>query len=116
MKDEKEKSGKLNWEELVFGTIEKIAAVPSKLKDPKESASQAVEWVKGLRDDLQERMTREIMSRIRELDWDALTRKVAEQIAENYDVDVKISFKPKTGRKKPHGHKAETSDSENPSE
>ena len=101
MKDEKDKSGKLKWDELVFGTIEKLASAPSKLKDPKELGNQAFEWVKGIRDDLQEKITREVMERIRQLDWDVMAKKVAEHLAENYDVEVsgKVSFKPKTKKK-----------------
>jgi hypothetical protein len=99
MKDDK--SGKIKWDDLVMGAIEKIASAPSKLKDPKESVSQAFEWMKTLRDDLQEKMMGEITKRIQELDWDSVSKKVGEHIAENFDIEVtaKVSFKPKSAKK-----------------
>ncbi len=100
MKDEKD--SKLKWDELVFGAIEKLAAAPSKLKDPKESVVQAVEWVKGLRDDLQEKVAAEVSNKLKQLDWDSTAKKVAEHLVENYDIEVsaKLSFKPKKKEKK----------------
>jgi hypothetical protein len=100
MKDDK--GGKIKWDELVFGAIEKIASAPSKLKDPKESVTQAFEWVKTVRDDLQEKVIGDITERFRNLDWDSMSKQVAEHIVENFDIEVtaKISLKPKVGKKK----------------
>lgn len=99
MKDEK--PGKLKWDDLVMGAIEKIAAAPSKLKDPKESVSQAFEWIRTVREDLQEKVINEVTERVREIDWDSVSKQVADQIAKNYDIEVtaKISLKPKSKKR-----------------
>lgn len=97
-----EKDSKVKWDELVFSALEKIAGAPSKLKDPKESVTQAVEWVKGLREDLQEKVVQEISAKFPQLDWDVLSKKLAQQIVEHYDLEVtaRISLKPKKKSKK----------------
>jgi hypothetical protein len=101
MKDDK--SGKIKWDELVFGAIEKLAAAPSKLKDPKESVVQAFEWVKTVRDDLQLKIITDVAERFRDLDWDSMSKQVANHLVENFDIEIsaKISLKPKSKKKKP---------------
>lgn len=92
-----------SWEDLVMGTIEKIAtAAPGKLKDPKETVATAFEWVKGVRSEVQERIVAEVSSRLTEIDWDSFRKKIGDHIAENFDIEVKaqISLKPKSKSKK----------------
>ncbi|MDB5036475.1 MAG: hypothetical protein JWQ35_3 [Bacteriovoracaceae bacterium] len=109
MKDEKN-GGKFKWDEIVFGAIEKIATAQSKFKDPKESVSQAFEWVKTIRDDIQEKITQEISEKLKYLDMESVAKKVGEHLADHYDIEVvsKISLKPKD-RKKQNAPKAEKS-------
>lgn len=106
MKDEKDT--RIKWDDLVFGAIEKIVSAPSKLRDPKESVANAVEWVKTVKDDLQEKVTLEISNRLKDLDWDRMSKEVANHIAENFDIEVtaRIALKPKSKAKKKSGNES----------
>ncbi len=90
-------SGKKIWEELLMGAIERIAQAPSKLKDPKESVTAAMDWVKSMRDDLQGRIAADVSQRLSQIDWESLSKKVGEHLADRYDVEVtaRIKLRPK---------------------
>lgn len=81
--------------DLLFSTLEKMAVASGKLKD---SAEPAIDMFKGLRDDIQARVAKEFSDRLKQIDWDRLSRKAAEDIAEKFDIEVKatISFRPKS--------------------
>jgi hypothetical protein len=85
--------GKKGWEDLLFSTIEKVAGAPQMLKDPQG----AIDWVKGLREDLGEKIKEEISSRISKLDLQVLGKKVGDHLAENYrlKIEAKIEWEPK---------------------
>jgi len=97
MKEEKPPNSRRSWDDLVFAAIEKIAAAPGKLKDPKESVTAAVDWVKSVRDDVQQKVIADVSQRLKELDWEAISKKVGEHLADRYDIEIsaKISLKPK---------------------
>ena len=76
------------WEDLLFGTIDRIAATPGKLKDPKESITSAFDWVKGIREEVGDRVKEEVSSRIGKLDFNQIASKVADHLAKNYEVKV----------------------------
>jgi len=88
---------KKGWDDLVFSAIETLANAPSKLKDPKESVSQAIDWVKSLREDIQTKISEEIPARLSQIDWDAMSKKMADYIAENYEakIEMKVSLVPR---------------------
>lgn len=88
---------KKNWDELVMGAIEKLAAAPGKLKDPKESMGQAIEWVKSVKDDIQTKIIEEVPARLSQVDWNSVGESVAKHMAENFDIkiEMKLSFTPK---------------------
>ena len=90
-------SQKKGWDDLVFGAIETLANAPSKLKDPKESVSQAIDWVKSLREDIQSKIAEEIPARLSQMDWDIMSKKMADYIAENYEakIEMKVSLSPR---------------------
>lgn len=93
-KEEKEeKKDRKGWEELIFSTIEKIAATPGKFKDP----GSAFEWVKTIREDVQERIREEVSQRIGKLDWNLLARKLGDHLAEKYRlrIEASIEWQPK---------------------
>lgn len=102
-------SSKKSWDDLVFGAIEKLAAAPSKLKDPKESVSQAIDWIKTVRSEIQSKIAEEIPSRLSQLDWDLMAEKVADHVVKNYDISVemKLKFKPKRQAKANEGEHEE---------
>jgi len=87
------KDSKKGWEELLFGTLEKIVATPGKLKDPQS----AIDWFKGLREDLQDRIKEEIAGQVSKIDLPVLAKKVSEHLAQNYDlkIEAKFSWEPK---------------------
>ena len=122
MKDDRSGKKPGGWEDLVFSTLEKIATAPSKLKDPKETVIQAVDWIKGVRDDISEKITGEIKDKISQLDFNALAERIGDHLAENYDVEVtaKISLRPKnksaTRPARPKKEKPNDESSSTPSE
>lgn len=83
------------WEEFLFGTIEKIASTPSRLKDPKESISSAFDWMKGIREEIGERVKEEVSQRIGKLDFNQIANKVADHLAKNYEmkIDARVQWK-----------------------
>ena len=101
-----EKSSKKSWEDLVFSVIEKVASAPSKMKDSKESVIAAIDWMKSVKDDVQEKMAQELAQKLSEMDWENLSKKVGEHIVKNYDIhiDAKVSLTPK--KKKTSSHDA----------
>ncbi len=108
-------SQKKGWDDLVFGAIETLANAPSRLKDSKESVGQAIDWVKSLRDDIQARIAEEIPSRLSQMDWDSMSKKMADYLAENYEakIEMKIKLVPRSKRRAESAAKA--SDEEEPS-
>lgn len=92
MKHEKDPKG---WNDLFFGTIEKLAQAPGKIKDSKEPVSAALDVFKSIKEDVQTKMVKEFSDRVGQLDFDSLSKKAAEHIAEHFDVEIKISLKPK---------------------
>lgn len=86
------------WEDVLFNTFERLAAAPSRLKDPKESLSSAFDWMKGMREDIEDRIKEEVSLRVGKIDWDQLAKKVGDHMAKNYEleIDAKIRWKPKT--------------------
>jgi len=98
MSSSEPKDGKKGWEELLFGTLEKIAATPGKLRDPQS----AIDWFKGLREDLQDRIKQEIAGQVSKIDLPDLAKKVSQHLAENYDlkVEAKFSWEPKSKENK----------------
>ena len=99
---------KKTWEQIVFGTIEKLAQAPGKLKDPKETVVQAVEWVKATRDDVQQKFISDMTEKVASIDWGNVSKEMADHIAENYDLELKVSFR----RKKPTSKVVEDSPEE----
>lgn len=85
------------WEDVLFNTFERLAAAPSRLKDPKESISSAFDWMKGMREDIEDRIKEEVSLRVGKIDWDQLAKKVGDHMAKNYEleIDAKIRWKPK---------------------
>jgi len=108
-----EERSKRPWEDLVFSIIEKLTTAPSKLKDPKESVSAAVEWVKSVRQEVQEKMVHEIKQSIIRFDWEKMGRKVMEELVQEYDIEIssKILFRPKKQRAAKKYEKTENSES-----
>lgn len=101
MTDEKNKKSETKgWEDLIFGTFEKIAQAPNRLKDPKETMNFAFDWVKGMRGEVQERVKEEISARIGKLDFNQIAKRVADHLADNYQVKISatLSWEPKEGR------------------
>jgi ribosome-associated toxin RatA of RatAB toxin-antitoxin module len=88
------------WESLLFATFEKIASAPGKLKDPKESVNSAVDWVRGMQRDVQERVKDEVGQRIAKIDWNLMGTKVADHLAKNYRlrIQAEVDFAPKAGK------------------
>lgn len=87
-----EEQRRKTWEELVFGAFERIAAAPGRFKDRNESLGSAFDWMKGLREEIQEKIKEEISHRVGRLDWDALARKIADHLAHNYTIKVNANF------------------------
>jgi len=96
-KSQKKASNRKAWDELLFSTIEKIAATPGKLKDPKESFGTAVDWMKGLREEVVDKIKDEVANRLGKIDWNLLSEKLGDHLAENYrlKIDAKIEWEPK---------------------
>lgn len=96
-KSDSNSTKKRGWEDLVFSTIERIAAAPQKLRDPKESVAAAFEWMKGVKGEIQDRISEEVQKKVTEIDWDRLSREVGTHIAENFDVEIttKVRFVPR---------------------
>lgn len=94
MKDKDESGGKKSaWEDLIFSTIEKIAAAPGKIKD----SSVAFDWAKNMGSEIQDRIRDEIGQRVGKLDWEKLSKKVGDHLAQNYRVKISanIEWEPK---------------------
>jgi predicted transcriptional regulator len=91
-KDESE-SKKSTWEDLILSTIEKIASAPSKIKD----SSMTFDWAKNMGAEIQDRIRDEIGQRIGKLDWEKLSKKVGDHLAQNYrlKVSANIEWEPK---------------------
>lgn len=81
------------WEDLLFSALDRITTSSEKLKDPQVAVGSAVEWVKSMREDLQERIKDEIGSRISKLDFNVLARKVGDHLAKNYRLKIEASVK-----------------------
>lgn len=81
------------WEDLVVGAFERLAAAPGKLKDP----AAAFDWLKGIRDDIQSKVTSELSQQLKNVDWTQIGKAMGDHLAENYDIKVtaEISLKPK---------------------
>ncbi|PIR23611.1 MAG: hypothetical protein COV44_01905 [Deltaproteobacteria bacterium CG11_big_fil_rev_8_21_14_0_20_45_16] len=96
-KSQKKTSDRKGWDDLLFSTIEKIAATPGKLKDPKESIVTAVDWMKGLREEVVDKIKDEVANRLGKIDWNLLSEKLGDHLAENYrlKIDAKIEWEPK---------------------
>jgi len=97
MKDEKETPK--GWNDVFFSTIEKLAQAPGRIKDSKEPVSAAIDVFKSIREDVQTKMVKEFSDRLGQLDFDRLSKKAAEHIANHFDVEIKISLKPKKSKK-----------------
>jgi len=106
MNSSEPKDPKKGWEELLFGTLEKIVATPGKLKDPQS----AIDWFKGLREDLQDRIKEEIAGQVSKIDLPILAKKVSEHLAENYDLKVEAKFSWEKKDKKPTNTESGDSD------
>lgn len=91
--DDFESGRKKGWEDLIFNTIERLAATPGKIKEP----GAAFDWIKNLREDVQDRVKEEIAQRVAKIDWNRLARGVSKNLAENYElhIDAKLSWTPK---------------------
>lgn len=96
MSESDQEKSKKGWEELLFGAIEKIAATPGKLKDPQS----AMDWFKGLREDLQEKIKDELGQRIAKMDFNQLATRLGDHLAENYrlKISASVEWEPKTKR------------------
>lgn len=99
MKEEKDSKEAKGWNDLLFNTIEKIAQAPGKIKDSKEPVSAAMDVFKSIREEVQSKMVKEFSDRVGQLDFDGLSKKAAEHIANHFDVEIKISLKPKKNKK-----------------
>lgn len=107
-KDDKKNSGHADadsgrrWEDLIFGTIEKLAQAPNRLKDSKETVGFAFDWVKGMRQEIQEKVREEISSRIGKLDFNQIAKKLGDHLANNYKLKVNatVQWVPKENQKK----------------
>jgi len=90
-KGEGDSNQRKGWDELILTAFEKIAATPGRLKDSKETFSSAFDWMKGIREEIQNRIKEEISARIGKLDWDQLADKVGDHLAKNYRLEVKAT-------------------------
>jgi len=88
MSESESRDQRKSWDDLIFSTLEKIAATPGKLKDPKDSISGAFEWVRGLREEAQDRIKEEVSARIGKLDWNQLAERVGDHLAKKYQIKV----------------------------
>lgn len=96
------KDSKKVWEEFLISTFDRLAS----FRDPKQSVSSAVDWVKGMREDVQERMKDEISKRVAQIDWDRLGQKVADHLAKNYRVKAQFEWEPKNSNSSAEEKKA----------
>lgn len=85
MSKEKDKG----WNDIIFSTIEKIAQAPGKIKDSKEPVATTLELLKGLKEDLQSRV-----------DMDQFAKKIAQHIADNFDIEISLKPKGRKGKSK----------------
>jgi hypothetical protein len=80
--------------DLLFGAFEKMAQAPGKIKG---GAEPALDFVKTVRDEFQNRISEEIAQKLKTIDWDKLSRRAADHLAESYDIEVNatVRLKPK---------------------
>ena len=100
-KNSKESRG--GWEDLFFGALDKLAQASDRIKDPQGNVSAAFEWMKGMKSELQDRMSKEFADRVAQIDWQKFAKVVGDQLAEKYDIEIqaRVSLKPKTSAQKP---------------
>lgn len=95
-KDPKDQK-KYRWEDMIFSTFERIASTPGRLRDPKESLASAFDWVKDVREEIADRVKEEVATRVRKLDWNQMPNRVAEHLAQNFNlkIEAKLTWEPK---------------------
>jgi len=96
------------WEQLIFGAFDKLANASERFKESPNNVSAAFEWMKGMKIELQDRMSKEFSDRLAQIDWQKLSKTMGDHIAKNYDIEVtaKFSFKPKERKDTEKTHEA----------
>jgi hypothetical protein len=85
------------WEDVFFGAIQKIAAAPSKIKDPKDAVSSTIGWMNSTRQDIQEKFVGDLADKVSKVNWEMISKQVGEHLANKYDIEItsRVSLKPK---------------------
>ena len=85
------------WEDIIFKAIQTLATAPQKIKDPKETVGAAIEWVNSTRQDVQDKFVGDLSDKMSKVNWDIISKQVADHIATKYDIEItsRVSLKPK---------------------